>query len=73
MQIIDNVFHEDCLVGMQKFLTKVSTAIAALREGRKFIGFELDDYYYNMCLERIAEEKDFIEKQKSEPVQDTLF
>ncbi len=50
-----------------------TTVIAALREGRHYIGFELDDYYFNMCLERIADEKNYIEKQKSEPVENTLF
>jgi site-specific DNA-methyltransferase (adenine-specific) len=38
-----------------------TTAIAALREGRKYIGFELDKKYYEMTQQRIAEEKDYIE------------
>lgn len=38
-----------------------TTAIAALREGRKYIGFELDKKYYEMIQQRIAEEKDYIE------------
>ena len=38
-----------------------TTAIAAMREERNFIGFELDEKYYDICLKRIAEEKDNIE------------
>ena len=44
-----------------------STAIAALREGRNFIGFELDEHYYKMCLDRIADEENYIEEKKKEP------
>ena len=33
-----------------------TTAIAAMREGRRYIGFELDAYYYGKAQERIAEE-----------------
>ena len=50
-----------------------TSAIAALREGRNFIGFELDDYYYKMCLKRIEEEKDYVEEKKSEPKSNPLF
>ncbi len=39
-----------------------TTAIAALREERNFIGFELDAKYYDICLKRIAEEKDYVEE-----------
>lgn len=39
-----------------------TSAIAALREGRKYIGFELDAKYYDICLKRIAEEKDYVEE-----------
>ena len=50
-----------------------TTAIAALREKRHYIGFELDDYYYKMCLNRIAEEEKHIEELKSEPKPNPLF
>ena len=50
-----------------------STAIAAMREGRNFIGFELESKYYDICLKRIEEEKYYIEEKKSEPVPNTLF
>ena len=50
-----------------------TTAIAAMRECRNFIGFELDDFYYDMCLKRIEEEKDFVEEKKKEPKSNPLF
>lgn len=34
-----------------------TTAIACLRTGRNFIGFETDEGYYKICLERIEKEK----------------
>ena len=34
-----------------------TTAIAAMRTGRNFIGFETDEGYYKICLERIEKEK----------------
>ena len=33
-----------------------TTAIAAMREGRSYIGFELDKGYFDKAQERIAEE-----------------
>ena len=50
-----------------------STAIAAMREGRNFIGFELDEHFYQMCLDRIEDEKNFIEEKKKEPKPNPLF
>ena len=43
-----------------------STAIAALREGRNFIGFELDENFYKMCIERIAAEEKYVEDKKKD-------
>lgn len=34
-----------------------STAIAAMREGRHFIGYELDKGYYDKCIRRIEAER----------------
>ena len=50
-----------------------STAIAAMREKRHFIGFELDDFYYEMCLQRIADEENYVEEKKPEIIQNVLF
>ena len=50
-----------------------TTAIAAMREGRNFIGFELESKYYDICLNRIAEEENHIEELKSEPKPNPLF
>jgi DNA modification methylase len=50
-----------------------STAIAALREDRHFIGFELDDHYYQVCMDRIADEINYVEEKKAEPKSLPLF
>ena len=50
-----------------------TTAIAAMREGRNFIGFEMEPKYYDICLKRIEEEKDYVEEKRSEPVMNALF
>lgn len=50
-----------------------TTAIAALREKRHYIGFELESKYYDICLNRIAEEENHIEELKSEPKPNPLF
>ena len=33
-----------------------TTAIACMRTGRNYIGFELDEKYYNIIVERIEKE-----------------
>lgn len=33
-----------------------TTAVSCIREGRKFIGFEIDEKYYNVACKRIKEE-----------------
>ncbi len=50
-----------------------TTAIAAMREGRNFIGFELEEKYYDICLKRIADEENYIEEKKKEPKSQPLF
>ena len=49
-----------------------TTAIAAIRENRNFIGFELDKNFYEVCQQRIADEVNFVEKVKPEE-DDTLL
>lgn len=34
-----------------------TTAVACIRSGRRYIGFELDERYWNVCQERIAKEE----------------
>ena len=41
-----------------------TTAIAAMREQRNFIGFELDPGFYETCQRRLADEKSFVETEK---------
>ncbi|MFR1358172.1 MAG: DNA methyltransferase [Ruthenibacterium lactatiformans] len=40
----------DCFVGSG------STAVAAVKTGRRFIGFEIDERYFNIAQDRIARE-----------------
>lgn len=47
-----------------------TTAVAAINEGRHFVGFELDKKYYDICLERI---QDAEEIQKIEDAKIRLF
>ena len=42
---------------MNIIVNKGTTAIAAINTNRNFIGFELDETYYNLSLQRIAEVK----------------
>jgi DNA modification methylase len=34
-----------------------TTALAAIKENRRYIGFELEKKYYDICIERIEQEK----------------
>ena len=47
-------------VVLDPFIGSGTTAIAAIRMGRKYIGIEANPHYYNIAVKRIAEE----EKQK---------
>ena len=40
---------------MDIIVNKITTAIACLNAERNFIGFELNEEYYNMSLKRISE------------------
>ena len=42
---------------LDPFMGSGTTAIAAMREGRHFIGFELDKGYYDVAMQRIEEER----------------
>lgn len=43
-------------VVLDTFMGSGTTALACLRTGRRFIGFELDEKYHAIALERVAEE-----------------
>jgi site-specific DNA-methyltransferase (adenine-specific) len=45
-------------VVLDPFMGSRTTAVAALAEGRKFIGFEMDEGYYKAAVERIKKVKD---------------
>ena len=48
---------ENSKVILDPFMGSGTTAIAAMNMGKNFIGFELDETYYNLANERIAEYK----------------
>ena len=52
-----NVASDENQLILDPFMGSGSTAIAEMKTGRNFIGFELDETYYNLANERIAEHK----------------
>ena len=44
-----------------------TTAIAAMREGRDYIGFEKDEQFFEMCERRIQDERELMSAQ-SDPL-----
>lgn len=46
-----------------------TTAVAAILEGRNFIGFEMDVDYYNMAMERIVQAREQVNQQNSSTIQ----
>lgn len=44
-----------------------TTAIAAMREGRDYIGFEKDEQFFEMCERRIADERELM-SAKADPL-----
>ena len=47
----------DCFTGSG------TTAVACIRRNRQFIGFEIDEKYYNLSLKRIEQEREGVEKK----------
>lgn len=43
---------------MNIIVNKTTTAIACLNTNRNYIGFELDEKYYNLACERIKKHKE---------------
>lgn len=56
-------------VVLDPFMGSGTTAVACLRTGRNFIGFEIDEKYHAIAQERIAEEVDrLLEEDEAVPV-----
>src|SRR5690606_12281906 len=63
---------------LDPFMGSGTTGVACVKEGRKFIGIEIDPDYFNIACERIrkayAQPDMFIEAAKAEqPKQESLF
>lgn len=54
-QCIRNHSNEGDIV-LDGFMGSGTTAVAAYRTGRSFIGYELDGYYFNVATKRLADE-----------------
>ena len=42
---------------LDPFIGTGTTAVAAMREGRQYIGFEIEKAYYDTAMQRIADEE----------------
>ena len=56
-------------VVLDTFMGSGTTAVACLRTGRNYIGFELDEKYHAIATQRIADERAQIEKAYEEKAQ----
>ena len=59
-QIVRNLIVNSSPVGgvvLDPFIGSGTTAIAAMREGRHYIGFEINEQYYETAVRRIETEK----------------
>lgn len=45
-------------VVLDPFMGSGTTAVACIKKGRKYIGFEIDKEYYKLCTERIERQND---------------
>ena len=48
---------------LDPYMGSGTTAIVALKHGRKFVGIEKDKTYFDLCCERIQETIDLLEKE----------
>jgi DNA modification methylase len=65
-RLIELYTYEDDVV-LDPFMGSGSSAVAALRTRRRFIGFDTDEGYVRTAEARIAEERDRIDAQSSTP------
>ena len=61
---LNKLYNMDCLIGMQEIpgdtvldncMGSGTTAVAAIRTGRNWIGYEMNTEFYNRALKRIDE------------------
>ena len=54
---LDTIYNQDCLQGMKQMPDGcVDLCVAAIREGRHFVGFEIEKAYHDTALARIKNE-----------------
>nr|MBA2725398.1 site-specific DNA-methyltransferase [Actinomycetota bacterium] len=64
-RLIDLYTYRDDVV-LDPFSGSGSSAVAAVRTGRHFLGFEIDDSYRDIALKRIAQERADLERAHAE-------
>ena len=63
--LIENSSNENDIV-LDPFMGVGSTVLAALKSNRQFIGFEIDENYYNIAAERIVNIDDIPDEEEPE-------
>jgi site-specific DNA-methyltransferase (adenine-specific) len=62
--------NEDDLV-LDPFMGAGTTAVCCIETNRKYVGFEIDEKYYDICTRRI-ENRVTVEKVAQNPLEDAL-
>ena len=70
-------FLKDAETILDPFMGSGTTGVACVKEGRSFIGIEIDEGYFDIAVRRIQDAVDrpdlFISPRSPEPVQQPLF
>ena len=76
MEIV-SLFSSANQVVLDPFMGSGTTGVACVKLGRKFIGIEIDEGYFDIACDRIrkayAQPDMFIEQERSKPIQETMF
>lgn len=69
---IENSSKENDVV-LDPFMGSGSTGVACLKSNRKFIGFEIDENYYQIATDRLSYEKGGGKRKEKDYTQNSLF
>jgi DNA modification methylase len=65
-RLIELYTYEDDVV-LDPFMGSGSTAVAAIRTHRRFVGFDTDEAYVDRSLARVTSERDLLERERRAP------